>query len=93
MTEGGGSGQPGSGGGSGTSAASFDKPHGTHYETTTIQSGGGPVKGELNRKLQTKRNLAVVARQAIKQDYQRRLPAEYRVMTAEYFELLGSLEE
>ena len=82
-----------SGDGSGMSTASFDKPHGTHYETTQIKSGGGPVSGNYSKTLQSKRNLAEVARQAITQDYQRRLPVEYRLMTAEYFELLGSLEE
>ena len=82
-----------SGDGSGMSTASFDKPHGTHYETTQIKSGGGPVSGNYSKALQSKRNLAEVARQAITQDYQRRLPVEYRLMTAEYFELLGSLEE
>ena len=82
-----------SGQGSGSSTASFDKPHGTHYETTQIKGGGGPVSGNYLKTNQSKRNLAEVARQAIRQDYQRRLPAEYRIMTAEYFELLGSLEE
>lgn len=82
-----------SGQGSGSSTASFDKPHGTHYETTQIKGGGGPVSGNYLKTNQSKRNLAKVARQAIRQDYQRRLPAEYRIMTAEYFELLGSLEE
>ena len=82
-----------SGDGSGMSTASFDKPHGTHYETTQIKSGDGPVSGNYSKTLQSKRNLAEVARQAITQDYQRRLPVEYRLMTAEYFELLGSLEE
>ena len=82
-----------SGQGSGSSTASFDKPHGTHYETTQIKAGGGPVSGNYLKTNQSKRNLAEVARQAIRQDYQRRLPAEYRIMTAEYFELLGSLEE
>ena len=82
-----------SGQGSGSSTASFDKPHGTHYETTQIKCGGGPVSGNYLKTNQSKRNLAEVARQAIRQDYQRRLPAEYRIMTAEYFELLGSLEE
>lgn len=82
-----------SGQGSGSSTASFDKPHGTHYETTQIKGGGGPVSGKYFKTNQSKRNLAEVARQAIRQDYQRRLPAEYRIMTAEYFELLGSLEE
>ena len=86
-----GNGPPGDG--SGMSTASFDKPHGTHYETTQIKSGGGPVSGNYSKTLQSKRNLAEVARQAITQDYQRRLPVEYRLMTAEYFELLGSLEE
>ena len=82
-----------SGQGSGSSTASFDKPHGTHYETTQIKGGGGPVSGNYLKTNQSKRNLAEVARQAIRQDYQRRLPAEDRIMTAEYFELLGSLEE
>ena len=82
-----------SGQGSGSSTASFDKPHGTHNETTQIKGGGGPVSGNYLKTNQSKRNLAEVARQAIRQDYQRRLPAEYRIMTAEYFELLGSLEE
>ena len=89
MTQG--SGAPGEG--SGTSTASFDKPHGTHFETTAIKGGGGPAKGDYEKTQQSRRNLAEVARQKIQQDYQRRLPAEYRVMTAEYFELLGSLEE
>ena len=89
MTQGGGA--PGEG--SGTATASFDKPHGTHFETTAIKGGGGPAKGNYLKTQQSRRNLAEVARQKIQQDYQRRLPAEYRVMTAEYFELLGSLEE
>lgn len=89
MNQGGGA--PGEGGGTGT--ASFDKPHGTHFETTAIKGGGGPAKGNYLKTQQSRRNLAEVARQKIQQDYQRRLPAEYRVMTAEYFELLGSLEE
>ena len=86
-----GAGAPGEG--SGTSTAMFDKPHGTHFETTAIKGGGGPVKGSYQKTEQSRRNLAEVARQKIQQDYQRRLPAEYRLMTAEYFELLGSMEE
>lgn len=86
-----GAGAPGEG--SGTATASFDKPHGTHYETTAIKGGGGPAKGNYEKTEQSRRNLAEVVRQKIQQDYQRRLPAEYRIMTAEYFELLGSLEE
>ena len=61
-----------SGQGSGSSTASFDKPHGTHYETTQIKGGGGPVSGNYLKTNQSKRNLAEVARQAIRQDYQRR---------------------
>ena len=86
-----GGGAPGEG--SGTATAMFDKPHGTHFETTAIKGGGGPAKGSYEKTQQSKRNLAEVARQKIQQDYQRRLPAEYRDMTAEYFELLGAMEE
>ena len=86
-----GAGAPGEG--SGTSTAMFDKPHGTHFETTALKGGGGPAKGSYQKTEQSRRNLAEVARQKIQQDYQRRLPAEYRLMTAEYFELLGSMEE
>ena len=86
-----GGGAPGEG--SGTATAMFDKPHGTHFETTAIKGGGGPAKGSYEKTQQSERNLAEVARQKIQQDYQRRLPAEYRVMTAEYFELLGAMEE
>ena len=77
----------------GNATSGFDQPHGTHYESTSTAPGGGASKGTYVVDRAQAKSLAMIARKAISQDYELGLPPEYRAMAAEYFELLGSVNE
>lgn len=76
-----------------STSAAFDKPDGTHQGEDGPPPGGGSVEGGLAMGAQRTETLTNTARKAISQDYERRLPSEYRGLTSEYFELLGSSDQ